>query len=125
MVNYRKSKTKKVGLDLEFNITQHYRDAKLMEKLIEYLDCGRIKNKYSGSSVVNFRVRRLSDIAEKIIPFFDAHPIQGAKRLDYLDFRKAVEIMKVKARIYLTPEGLDPIRLIKSWRPGINKGRSN
>jgi hypothetical protein len=63
-------------------------------------------------------VTKFSDIAEKIIPFFDKHPVQGIKSRDYQDFKRVVELMKVKA--HLTIEGLAQIRDIKA---GMNTGR--
>lgn len=40
--------------------------------------------------VVYWVVTRLSDITDKILPFFDKYPLQGSKALDYADFRKTV-----------------------------------
>jgi hypothetical protein len=39
---------------------------------------------------------KLKDITDILIPFFNKYPIQGAKRLDYIDFVKAAELMRVK-----------------------------
>jgi hypothetical protein len=63
-------------------------------------------------------VQKLSDIHGKVIPFFDKYRIEGVKALDFADFKRATEIMKVKG--HLTQSGLDEIRLIKV---GMNTGR--
>jgi len=55
---------------------------------------------------------------EKVIPLFQNIPIQGVKSLDFLDFCKAVEIMKQKG--HLTNEG---ISLLYKLKIGMNKGR--
>jgi P pilus assembly chaperone PapD len=36
----------------------------------------------------------LDDILNKIIPHFDNYPLQGSKRLDYLDFKRVALMMK-------------------------------
>lgn len=98
-------------VQLRFVITQHSRDAKLMEGLTEYFDCGGYlahPTRYAGE----FVVRRLSHITEKIIPFFDNYPIKGVKAQDFADFCKVAEIMKVKG--HLTESGFEQISVIKA-----------
>ena len=80
------------------------------------LDCGS----YYSSARGQFIVVRISDINDKIIPFFDKYPLHGKKANDYADFCKVVEIIKNKG--HLTPSGLEEILRIKS---GMNRGRSN
>ena len=46
------------------------------------------------------------------------YPLQGSKFLNFEDFKKVVNIMKVKG--HLTKEGLDEIKLIKA---NMNQGR--
>lgn len=61
--------TTRIGFQvgLLFVLTQHSRDEKLMESLIEYFGCGRLAK--IGKDVVRFKVVKFSDITEKIIPF--------------------------------------------------------
>lgn len=72
----------------------------------------------SKNPLVDFVVSNFSGLNESIIPFFDKHPLQGTKRLDYADFCKITHLMKSKA--HLTLSGLEQIRVIKS---GMNRGR--
>jgi hypothetical protein len=39
-----------------------------MESLVKYLDCGNVYKK-SSVDVVDYEVKKLSDLTEKIIPF--------------------------------------------------------
>jgi len=94
---------------LKFQITQHKRDKKLMEKLINYLGCGYISER---GDIVDFHVTKFEDIIKKIIPFFEEYPILGVKNENFKDFCRMAEIMKNKE--HLTLEGLEKIRLIKS-----------
>ena len=59
-----------------------------MKSLGTYLGCGRYeaRSKDKNTQVGDFVVTKLSDITEKIIPFFEKYPINGVKHLDYLDF---------------------------------------
>ena len=100
---------------LMFQLAQHHRDVALMESLINYLDCGLVFN--PTETAVVFKVRKLSDLIEKIIPFFVKYPILGVKSKDFEDFCKVAELMQNKEHL---AEGLDQIRQIKA---GMNKGR--
>ena len=100
---------------LRFKLTQHLRDEQLMRSLVDYLYCGRI---YVSAGSVDFIVTKFSDITNKLIPLFDKYPIQGVKYLNYLDFLKVVQLMKIG--LHLTGEGVKHIRKIKA---GMNLGR--
>jgi hypothetical protein len=105
----------KERVKLIFQLTQHSRDEQLMVNLANYLDCGNI---FKKRDAFDFVVTKFLDIENQIIPFFQKYPIRGIKALDYADFVKAADIIKVKG--HLTAEGLDQIRKIKA---GMNKGR--
>nr|ATI20511.1 LAGLIDADG endonuclease [Juglanconis juglandina] len=103
-------------IQLIFKVSQDVRDELLMASLIEYFNCGNIYKDKDG--IVSYRVQRFSDIENKIMPFFSKHLIGGVKYLDYLDWCKAVELVKNKD--HQTEGGLDQLRLIKV---GMNRGR--
>lgn len=88
-----------------------------MKGLINFFGCGRIKSD-SRSPSLYFVVTKFTDIITKILPFFDKYSLQSVKCLDYADFCKVAEIMKVKG--HLTPKGLEQVRDIKA---GMNNGR--
>lgn len=88
-----------------------------MKSLVDYLGCG-IYYPHQKRELGGFVVHSFSDIHDKILPFFDKYPLEGAKALDYADFCKAVELMKVKT--HLTESGLEQIKKIKA---GMNRGR--
>ena len=67
---------------LVFQLTQHTRDEQLMRSLIEYFDCGFIRQ---NKDAFIYRVQNFSDIENKILPFFSKHRILGVKFLDYQD----------------------------------------
>jgi len=105
-------------VQLRFRITQHSRDLRLMEKIVEYLGSGKIY-KYGGKSAVSLTIVDFTDITNIIVPFFNKNAIIGIKLYDYLDWCKIHSLMINRA--HLTVEGINSIRKIKS---GMNIGRS-
>lgn len=104
-------------IQLKFILTQHSRDEQLVRSLIEYFGCGKAY-KRSSSNAVDFVVGQLSDIINKIIPFFKDYPILGNKAKDFEDWCKVAEMLKEKK--HLTMDGLEQIRKIKT---GMNRER--
>jgi hypothetical protein len=66
-------------VQIVFQVTQHNRDEKLLRSFIDYFGCGKYKQR-RGSLYGDFTVVNISDIIEKIIPFFNNYPLQGVKR---------------------------------------------
>jgi hypothetical protein len=73
-----------------------------------------IVNIHSENAFV-FKVSKLVDLIQKIIPLFEQNPIRGCvnkKQLDFLDFCEVAKLMNEGK--HLTTEGLDLIRTIKN-----------
>lgn len=102
-------------VQLEFNLSQHTRDEELMKAISNYFEAGTV---YFNRSAYVFRVVNFTELTDKILPLFKDNIIQGIKYFDYLDFLKAVEIVKEKR--HLTLEGLEEIQKIKN---GMNSRR--
>lgn len=115
-ISLRANSQKNYRVTTGFTLTQDSRDKILMESLIAYFNCGTIFSDKRGCTY--YRVSKLSDITDKIIPFFLKYNILGVKAKDFIDWCKAAELIKEKK--HLTPEGLAEIKLIKQ---GINTGR--
>jgi hypothetical protein len=116
-INIQKSKSHTLGVvvQLKLHLAQHERDKDLIENLVEYLGCGKV---YKYKNVVDFQVTKISDLANKVLPFFIKYPIKGVKSKDFEDFCKAIEILENKR--HLTLKGLNEIYKIKE---GMNTGR--
>jgi hypothetical protein len=118
--NVRFTKTSKSdSVNLRFLVTQHIRDAKLLNSLLDYFKCGRYNVRLSTSLHGDYVVTKFDDIKCKIVPFFDKYPLQGEKHLDFLDFKK-IMLLKGNTYVSLTDETLSEIKQIKSC---MNKGR--
>ena len=100
-----------------------------MKSLIKYFHCGQV---YSKGGCFNYRVFKLDDLTQKIIPFFNNYPgphpprvglppsggIIGVKALYFADWCQVVKLINEKK--HLTEEGLNQIREIKAI---MNRGR--
>lgn len=129
MIKTRKSAFFKTGLSVSWNfsISQHASpipygtgrsDTELLKSFIEYLGCGNYYSASGGTDSGCFVVSNFSDITSKVILFFDTYPLQGAKSLDYANFKEAAKIIETKA--HLTEKGLAQIIIIKN---GMNRKR--
>jgi hypothetical protein len=105
-------------IHLRFRITQHIRDKSLLKLIISYLNCGKLYVR-SNKLACDIEVNNFKDIPNLIIPFFDQYPLYGLKRLNFLDFRSAMEMVQRKE--HLTAEGLARIQLIKA---SMNRSRT-
>jgi hypothetical protein len=108
-----KSKTHKVGfvVSLEFILTQHLRDYRLMQDIISFLGCGKYYTQSVGK-VGSIWCRSFKDIEAKIIPLFMKHPIKGTKALDFLSWCEIAEI--IKAGGHHNKEGIAKIQEIQA-----------
>ena len=118
LVVISKSPTHSIGFKVQivFKITQHMRDEQLIISFIKYLDCGSVTKK---GEALDFIVTRLSDITNKIIPFFQNYIIEGVKSKDFEDWCRVAKMMKEGK--HLTKNGLEQIKKIKA---GMNRGGS-
>lgn len=118
LVNIKNSPSNSCGYQvwLSFTLTQHKRDEKLMQTFEHYLGCGKMETTYR--EVVNFNVRKLSDITSILIPFFLEHPIIGVKSEDFNDWCTVANLM-LNGK-HLTSDGVEIIKKIKS---GMNTKR--
>ena len=94
LINIYKSKTKLgEAVQLVFKLTQHTRDEELMKSLIECLECGNI---YRDRNAFYFKVTKLDDIENKIIPFFKNSKSAVLKFLILLILWKSLIWWKIK-----------------------------
>jgi hypothetical protein len=120
-----------VRVQLRFGIGLHIRELDVVKGLAAYFNLlyplqsknveilnVKYKNITTTSKVVNFQVTKFFDIVNIITPFFNKYPIQGQKALDFEDFKKVVDIMKVND--HLTIKGFEKIKRIKE---GMNHNR--
>ena len=92
----------------EFTVVQHQRDVQLLHALKEFFGCGVVRTNHAERMA--YRVRSLDHLNERIVPFFDQHPLKSKKRVDFAKFRKVLQLMTMGK--HLTGEGIENIREI-------------
>ena len=100
----------------EFTVVQHERDVQLLLALKKFFGCGVVRRNHGDRMA--YRVRNLEHLRDRILPFFEQHPLKSKKLLDLADFRRVVALMERNE--HLTPEGLAKIRAVVS---SMNTGR--
>jgi hypothetical protein len=111
--------SKKWQVTASYSICLHAKDLSLLNQIQSFFGgIGKIYS-FSNETKVIFRVTKIDDLINIIIPHFNTYLLLTQKRADFELFKLAVELMK--AGEHLTTEGLNKIVNIKA---SINKGLS-
>lgn len=114
-----------VALAPTLEVAQSSHDVWILKALVEFFGFGYLKPKYDinnmeeamNSRIVNrFIINQHSIVTE----FFDRYPLYTRKHLDYLDWKKLIELKS--EGVHNTPEGLTKMKAIKA---SMNKGRGD
>ena len=100
----------------EFTVVQHERDVQILYALKQFFGCGVVRRNHAERMA--YRVRGAQHLRERVIHFFEQHPLKSKKRLDFLKFRRILLLME--RELHLTPAGIEQIRAIASQ---MNTGR--
>jgi LAGLIDADG endonuclease len=76
-------------LSAAFNVSQ--RDRAPLELFRETLGCGSLRK--AGNGGWYWEVNSVSELIDRIVPFFDRFPVVGEKASDYRLWRSAVELL--------------------------------
>lgn len=95
----------------EFSVTQAASSRSALEELIRFFGCGSIiENNRSDNHrylLMRYSVKARAPLIERIIPFFEEHPLITSKEADFQAFKSVVSMMEIGA--HLTPPGLREI----------------
>ena len=94
----------------EFTVVQHQRDIQLLHALKRFFGCGVVRVNHGDRMA--YRVRSLDHLNQRVVPFFEQHPLRSKKRVDFAKFRKVLQLMNRGE--HLKAEGLEKIRAIAS-----------
>ena len=100
----------------EFTVVQHKQDVQVLYALKAFFGCGVVRSNHGDRMA--YRVRSKKHLLERIIPFFEKHPLKTKKNIDFRKFRKVLLMME--AGEHLTADGITKIRKIASE---MNRGR--
>ncbi len=74
----------------EFTVVQHERDIQILYALKRFFRCGVVRRNHGDRFA--YRVRKL-ECLQKIIEFFERHPLKTKKNVDFRKFRRIVLMM--------------------------------
>ncbi len=101
----------------EFRVVQHERDVAILERLHRFFGCGQITTNHGDRK--ELRIRGLKEL-QKVVAFFEVHPLRTVKRLSFDRFAEVVSLMG--RGDHLTVEGLARIRELAGE---MNRGAQN
>lgn len=101
----------------EFSVVQHERDEQILYALKSFWQFGVVRKNHGDR--LCYRVRGIEHLNKTIIPFFEKHSLKTKKKVDFLKFRKVLQLIERKQ--HLTVEGL---LKIDSLRLEMNTGKS-
>jgi hypothetical protein len=108
----RSDYSRKWKISAAFNVSQH--DLEPLELFRETLGCGSLRR--AGNGGWYWEVNRLSDIRNRVVPFFERFPLVGQKARDFERFKSAVALLS-------KPDASDAdyVAILK-LREGMNRG---
>ena len=104
-----------------FQVYQHNRHRAVLEELQMTFGCGSIRAKGPNSSVSTYAVDSLRELEQKVIPFFERHPLR-VKGPDFEAFASIVRAMLRKE--HLTSEGFERLVRVAYGMNAVGKQRS-
>ena len=115
-VSKHKTLKRRQEVRLLFEIEVREDDHEVLETIQSAIECGKIyhldyKRYKKWRPHVKLKVSNIKDITDKLIPFFDEHPLQAKKRHSYALFREIAFMMLNKE--HLTDAGFNKILKLK------------
>jgi LAGLIDADG endonuclease len=104
-----------------FHVYQHVSHRAVLEELIRFFSCGRIRLKGPASSVATYAVDSLRDAETWIISFFEQYPLM-VKDADFRAFAEIVRSMRRKE--HLEPSGFERLVRLAYGINALGKQRS-
>jgi hypothetical protein len=100
----------KINIGLSFRISMLSDEIELLHKVKDFFCCGNLLFDDKRGTVipaVTFGIHDINSINNIVIPHFSNYPLRGTKYLDFLTFKKTVDLINSKK--HLTKEGIDEI----------------
>ena len=92
----------------EFVVVQHERDVQILHALKRHFGCGVVRRNHAERMC--YRVRGVKHLNERVIPFFEQHPLKTRKNVEFRKFRRILRLMAAGG--HLDDEGIEKIRSI-------------
>jgi len=111
LINIFRSPKAKMGWQVfpEFNVSQSEKDLVILKNLKKFFGCGNIypqrskTRKKKWTPLYKYCVREREGLKEKIIPFFQEHPLKSiTKKSDFRKFVKAIRLIEKNEHLKLS-----------------------
>ena len=79
-----------------FSVSQNADRSEVLLLMRRHFGCGSIRPDRSDKTL-KYEVRRLGDLVERIIPFFEANPLISSKQKDFERFAKVCRLVRAGA----------------------------
>lgn len=114
-IRYPSETHKTFRVEPHFYIKLRGDDLPLLEEVQESFGCGAIyyqnEKRKNHSACYRFEVNTLRDLRERLIPFFEKHPLHSKKRKDFELFKAIFKL--VETREFKTEKGLNNVKKLK------------
>ena len=98
----------------EFAVVQAASSRHVLTELRQYFDCGQVRTQERKDNhrepISRWSVRTFKHLTNRIVPFFECHPLHTAKAYEFASFTRVLHLMQ--AGRHLTIDGLVEIALI-------------
>jgi hypothetical protein len=108
-----RNRTTKLGWQVqpEFVVVQSAISVAALEELRLFFGCGRVsifaRNDNHRGPMARWAVRSKQELTERIVPFFEEHPLRTTKAREFASFVRVLRLMD--ARRHLTADGMAEI----------------
>jgi hypothetical protein len=90
-------------------------DFHLLEEVKQAFGCGAIyyqnEKRINHSACYRFEINSLKDLRDKLIPFFEKHPLHSKKQREFKIFQTIFKLVENKE--YKTKKGLEKVKKLK------------
>jgi hypothetical protein len=93
-VSFSRSTRHRLGWEIRpsFSVSQNDDRSQVLELFRSTLGCGTIRPDRSDRTL-KYETRSVSDLATKVIPLFEQHPLRSSKHNDFRKFAEVVQLM--------------------------------
>ena len=71
---------------------QHQRDVALLDQLRTFFGCGQVT--VNNGDRMEFRIRGLKELSERVVPFFRSNPLRTVKRSSFECFAEVIAMLQ-------------------------------
>ena len=103
-VSFNRSSRHRFGWEIRpsFSVSQNIDRSQVLELFRSTLGCGTIRPDRSDQTL-KYETRSVPDLAMKVLPLFEQHPLRSSKQRDFEKFAEVVQLMHESQHLH--PEG--------------------